>query len=64
MWKAVFKNSVSNADNVPEMFFSTKSNVKSRNITMLWIVGEGLLCNQGDQYFLVPRGNIDYVHFA
>lgn len=58
VWRADFHSAVNNADNVPENYFSSKSDTKSRNVEMWWIPSDGLLCLHKDRYFMVPSATV------
>jgi hypothetical protein len=61
--RAEFHAAVNNGDNIPENYFSNKSNVKSRNVQMWWINGNGILCLHHDKYFLVPAASVKFCNF-
>lgn len=63
VWRAEFHSSVNNADDVPENYFSNRSNVKSRHVDMWWVSGDGLLCNHKGKWFLVPSSTVKFVNF-
>ena len=60
---AAFHSAVNNADDTPENFFSSKSAVKSRNVKMWWINGDGLLCLHKEEYFMVPSATVKFTKF-
>lgn len=61
--RADFHSAVNNSDNVPENYFSNRSNVPSRNVTMWWINGDGLLCYHKKEYFFVPASTVKEAKF-
>ncbi len=63
VWHAEFHSAVNNSDNVPENYFSSKSNVKSRHVQMWWINGDGLVCFHKDEYFMVPAASVRFFKF-
>jgi hypothetical protein len=63
VWRAEFHSAVNNSDDVPESYFSSKSAVKSRQVDMWWINGDGLLCYHKGTYFLVPSATVKFVKF-
>lgn len=63
VWYAVFQSSVNNTDDVPESFFSSESAVKSRNVKMWWIQGDGLLCWHKGKWFMTPSANVKFHKF-
>lgn len=62
-WYASFQSAVNNADDTPENFFSSKSSLKSRNVRMWWINGDGLLCCHKGEWFTVPAANVRFTRF-
>jgi len=62
-WRAEFHSAVNNTDDVPENYFSSESNVKSRNVKMWWINGDGVLCLHKGKFFMVPHANVKFVKF-
>lgn len=60
IWRAEFHSAVNNGDDVPENYFSSKSTVKSRNVEMRWIKGDGLWCLHKGQYFIVPAATVKF----
>lgn len=64
VWKAEFQSAVNNSDQVPENYFSSESNVKSRNVRM-WLTAGGniLLCLHKGKYFFVPAADIKFGNF-
>ena len=63
VWRAEFHSAVNNTDDVPENYFSTDSAVKSRQVKMWWINGDGLLCFHKNEYFLVPTSTVKFIKF-
>lgn len=63
VWRAEFQAAVNNSDDVPENYFSSKSNTKSRNVKMWWINGDGLLCLHKGEYFIVPSACVKFAKF-
>lgn len=63
VWRAEFEFPVNNTDDTPENYFSMKSAVKSRNVRMWWIIGDGLLCMDKGEYFIVPSSNVKFAKF-
>jgi hypothetical protein len=63
VWRAEFHSAVNNSDNVPENYFSAESSVKSRNVKMWWINGDGLLCLHKEKYFIVPSATVRFAKF-
>lgn len=62
VWRADFQAEVENSRGEYERFFSLKSTVKSRIVTMTW-TSAGLICEQDDKYFCVPQANVRKVWF-
>lgn len=62
--KAEFHAAVNNSDNVPENYFSEKSDNPSRRAEM-WITAGGnlLICFQKGKYFGVPAASVKYFNF-
>lgn len=60
VWRAEFHSAVNNGDDVPENYFSSKSQVKSRNVQMWWVKGDGLWCLHKGQYFVVPAATVKF----
>lgn len=63
VWKAEFHTAVNNSDDVPEVYFSLKSDNKNRKVEMFWINGDGLLCCHKGKHFMVPSSNVRYCKF-
>ena len=63
VWRAEFHSAVNNSDDVPESYFSSKSHVKSRQVSMWWISGDGLLCLHKGTYFIVPSATVKFAKF-
>lgn len=63
VWRAEFHSAVNNSDDVPENYFSSQSHVKSRNVKMWWINGDGLVCLHKEKYFIVPSATVKFAKF-
>lgn len=63
VWRADFHCAVNNTDDVPENYFSAQSAVKSRQVEMWWINGDGLLCFQQEKFFMVPSATVKFCKF-
>jgi len=63
VWRADFHSAVNNTDDVPENYFSSKSQVPSRKVDMWWIPGDGILCYHKGEYFMVPSATVKFHKF-
>lgn len=61
--RAEFHSAVNNSDQVPENYFSNQSAVKSRQVRMWWINGDGLLCMHKGKWFIVPHATVKFANF-